>query len=269
MMDNPQVFESYRAAPGIEVLPTYFPLPGFGIIPLNSFLIRAAEPILVDSGLTLLGDQFIEKLASIIDLPEIKWLWLTHTDQDHIGGLQHLLDRSPGLRVITTFLGAGKMSLFRPLPMERVYLLNPGQSLSLNDRTLTAVKPPSYDAPETTGFFDSSSKVFFCADCFGALLSEPAENAAAIKPQELREGLVTWATIDAPWLHMVDRGLFSKGLNNVREMSPELILSSHLPVARGMTDQLLEYLSAVPDMEAFLGPDQIQLEAMLTTITKS
>ena len=266
-MDTPTMFEPYEVTPDIDVIPSYFPIPGLGILPVNGFVLKAAEPVLVDTGLVPLSDQFMEKLASVIDPADLRWLWLTHTDQDHIGSLQRILEAAPRLRVITTFLAVGKMSLFQPLPMDRVYLLNPGQSISVGDRILTAVKPPSYDAPETTGFYDPKAAAFFSADCFGALMSEPAENAAGIGAENLRAGSVTWATVDAPWLHVVDGALLAKTLSRLREMSPKLILSAHLPVARDMTEELLGYLGAVPAAQPFVGPDQQALEAMLKGLT--
>ena len=153
-MDKPTMFEPYKAAADIDVVPSYFPIPGLGIIPVNAFVLKAAQPVLVDTGLVPLSDEFMEKLSSVIDAGDLRWLWLTHTDQDHIGSLWRVLEAAPKLRIITTYLGVGKMSLFAPLPMDRIYLLNPGQSISVGDRILTAIKPPSYDAPETTGFYD-------------------------------------------------------------------------------------------------------------------
>jgi flavorubredoxin len=266
-MDTPTMFEPYEAAPDIHVVPSYFPLPGFGILPVNAFVLRAAEPVLVDTGLVPLSDQFMEMLSSVIDPEDLCWLWLTHTDQDHIGSLMRILEEVPKLRVITTYLGVGKMSLFRPLPMDRVYLLNPGQSIKAGDRTLTAFKPPTYDAPETTGFYDSKSGAFFSADSFGALMSEPAGNAAEIGAEKLREGMLTWATVDAPWLPMLDRALFNKALDRIRKMSPKLILSAHLPVARAMTEELLGYMSDAPASQPIIWPDQQALEAMLQNLT--
>lgn len=266
-MDTPTMFEPYEAAPDIHVVPSWFPLPGFGILPVNAFVLRAAEPVLVDTGLVPLSDQFMEKLSSVIDPRDLRWLWLTHTDQDHIGSLMRIIDEVPKLRVVTTYLGVGKMSLFRPLPMDRVYLLNPGQSIEVGDRTLTAFKPPSYDAPETTCFYDSKSGALFSSDCFGALMSEPAEDAADIGAENLREGMLTWATVDAPWLPMIERASFNKALDRVRKMSPKLILSAHLPVARGMTEELLGYMSAVPKAQPLVWPDQQALDAMLQSMT--
>ncbi len=262
-MDKPTMFEPYRAVPDIDVLPSYFPIPSLGIVPINVFVLRAAEPVLVDTGLVLLSDEYMAALSSTIDLEDLRWLWLTHADPDHIGSLHRLLEEAPKLRVITTFLATGKMSLFRPLPLDRVYLLNPGQSIDVGDRTLTAVKPPTYDAPETTGFYDPKSGAFFSADSFGALMSEPVENAAEIGADDLRQGMVTWTTVDSPWLHSIDTAKFANTLNLVRDMSPKVILSSHLPAAQGMNDTLLAHMAVVPAAKPFIGPDQPALEAML------
>ncbi|MEW6444075.1 MAG: MBL fold metallo-hydrolase [bacterium] len=261
-MDNPTMLEPYPAAPDIIVLPSYFPLPGLGMLPVNAFVLKAAEPVLVDAGLICLSDAFMENLSSVIEPAHLRWLWLTHADQDHIGSVARVLESAPALRIITTYLGAGRMSLCQPLPTDRVYFLNPGQSISVGDRTLTAVRPPSFDSAETTGFHDPKAGAFFCADCFGAIMSEPAAAAGDIPWADLRAGLIKWATIDAPWLHMVDGARFKGTLDRVRKLSPKLVLSHHLPVARGMADQLLDCLAEVPAAEPFVGPDQQEFEAL-------
>ena len=73
-MDKPTMFSTHRITPDIDVLLSYFPVPSFGILPVNAFLIRAAEPVLVDTGMALLRDEFMEKLSSLIDLGGLKWL---------------------------------------------------------------------------------------------------------------------------------------------------------------------------------------------------
>jgi hypothetical protein len=263
-MDVPTMFEPYEAAPDVVVLPSYFPLPGLGMLPVNAFVLRAAEPVLVDAGLICLSDQFMERLASVIEVRSLRWLWLTHADQDHIGSLSRVLELAADLRVVTTYLGAGRMSLFQPLPLERVRFVNPGESLRVGDRTLRAMRPASFDAAETTGFFDSKSGAYFCADCFGAVMSGPARTVPEAPWADLRAGMIQWATIDAPWLHLVDDGRFRSTLDRVRTLSPDLVLSHHLPVARGMTGVLLDTLAAAPSAQAFVGPNQQELEGMLS-----
>ena len=223
-MDTPTMIGSRSVAADTTSLVSYFPIPFYGILPVNAFLLRAAQPVLVDTGLSALRDPFMNHLRSTIDLKDLRWLWLTHTDADHMGNLLPILAEAPNVRVVTTFLGMGKMML-QQLPLDRVYLLNPGQELDVGDRKLLCVKPPSFDAPETTGFIDTRTRVFFSADCFGALMKEPAETAADIAPDDLREGVVTWTTIDAPWLEMADKGQWNpvapKGPQPRTERHPE------------------------------------------------
>jgi len=147
-------------------------------------------------------------------------------------------------------------------PVDRTYLINPGQSLDVGDRQLIAVKPPTYDAPETTGFLDPKTKVLFSADCFGALVNQPAANAAEIPADELREGLLTWATVDAPWLSITDESKFGEKLAAIQSLEPRVILSGHLPPASGITNTLLQYLAAARTTPVWVGPDQAALEKM-------
>ena len=131
---------------------------------------HAREPVVIDTGLSLPDRHFVQDLGAVMDPADVRWIWLTHPDRDHTGGLFDLLDAAPKARVITTFLGAGIMSTDRPLPLDRVYLLNPGQQLDIGDRTLHAFRPPLFDSPATTGFYDDRSRVVFSSDCFGAPL---------------------------------------------------------------------------------------------------
>ncbi len=255
---------SYKAAQDIDVLTSSFPIPGYGLVPINAFVIKGSEPVLVDTGAVVERQEFMAALRAVIDPTDLKWIWLTHTDFDHIGSLAQLLAENAQIRVITTFLGVGIMSLSSPLPMDRVHLVNPGQEITVGDRTLTAIKPPVFDNPATTGFYDHKSRALFSADCFGALLSTVPQSAADISDKDLREGQIFWAGVDSPWLHKVDQGAFARELDGIRRMEPKMVLSGHLPAAPGnMTERLLASLAAAPTAQPFVGPDQAALQQML------
>lgn len=260
---GPTPLEVHSVAPDTQAITTYFPLPTLGLVPVSAFLIRGEQPVLIDTNLAMLSDTFMGTLRGLIDIKDIRWIWLTHADPDHTGSLKRVLQDAPQARLVTTFLGMGKLGLMG-FPVDRAYLVNPGQHLDVGDRKLLAVKPPSFDAPETTGLQDTRTKALFPSDCFGALMQKPAENAADIAADDLREGLVKWATVDAPWLHMVDEGEFSKALRAVQRLEPSVVLSSHLPPATGMTETLLNRLADVRMAQRFVGPDQAALEKMMS-----
>ena len=255
--------KTHRAMPDIEVLPAHFPIPGAGFLPINAFVIKAKEPVLVDTGMGIDSDDFMKALKSIIDPQDLKWIWLTHDDADHTGNIQKVLAAAPRARLAANSLGVLRMSTVWQVPMQRVHWLNPGDSVSVGDRKLTAVRPPLFDNPTTIGIYDDRSEAFFSADFFGAIIPSPAQNADDVAEGDLAQGMISWASADSPWVHMVEPDAFSRALNRIRQIAPKMILSAHLPPARGKTEQLLQLLAKVPDSSPFVTPNQTALEQIL------
>ena len=183
---------AFTATPGVDVISTNVDIPTLGVLAVNAFVLHGAEPVLVDTGTGAEAAEFMKEASpSVIDPAELRWIWLTHTDFDHIGSLHTLLEMNPDLRVITSFAGVGIMGVSpAPLPMDRVYLINPGQSVAVGYRQLTAVKPPIFDNPITTGFVDDRTGILFSSDCFGGLLTDVPQDAADLDTEALRAGQV-------------------------------------------------------------------------------
>ncbi|MES0327832.1 MAG: MBL fold metallo-hydrolase [Gammaproteobacteria bacterium] len=261
-MNVPTMFESKNSAPDIISLVSYIPIPGYGVLPVNAFVIKAKQPVLVDTGMAAVRADFMRELRAAIDPKELCWIWITHADMDHLGNLEAVLAEAPNARIVTTYVGMAKMGL-HGLPLDRIYLLNPGQLLDVGDRKLLAVKPPTYDAPETTGLFDIKTSTLISADSFGALLEKPIENAAELDQKNLQECSNLWASLDAPWLAMVDHDKFGKSLTAIAELNANIILSSHLPPAENMSKTLLDILADAYKAPTFVGPDQQALEKMM------
>jgi glyoxylase-like metal-dependent hydrolase (beta-lactamase superfamily II) len=212
-------------------LPSWLPVPGLGALPINSFLLKGSEPMLVDTGLGALSEQVTERLFAEIDPADLRWIWLSHTDADHIGNLDRILSLAPNARVVTNFLGAGKMGMLGVGAPDRMRLLEPGEVFEVGGRRLHQVKPPYYDAPETMGFFDDTDRVLFAADAFGALLEGGVETIDEVPTEALREGLVAWSSVDAPWLAQMDRVSLGHMLGQLDRLAPSHVLSGHLPVS--------------------------------------
>lgn len=258
---------TYQVGPDVTVLNDHLEVPGLGFLAINAFVIHAAQPVVIDTGVGLPDRDFVDTLSSVLDPADVRWIWLTHPDRDHTGGLFALLDAAPQARIVTTFVAAGIMSTEHPLPMERVYLLNPGHTLDVGDRTLTGFRPPLFDNPATVGLHDNRTGTCFSSDCFGAPLpsAELAEcpDSREVPADTLRAAQLLWATVDSPWVHNVDPDLFKSSADPIRAMNPSAVLSTHLPPAIGRNTELFDMLVQAPSADPFIGPDQQALAQML------
>lgn len=234
MVTDPVLHPLRHIAGGWHVLPGWLPVPGLGAIPVNAFLLAGPEPMLVDTGPAILSNDVLSSIERRIDLADLRWIWLSHTDADHIGNLDRILARAPNAKVVTNFLGAGKMGLLGIGDPDRTRLLEPGEVFEVGGRRLHQVKPPYYDAPETMGFYDEADRTFFAADAFGALLPEAVETIDAIPSGQLREGLIAWSSVDAPWLAHMNQSTLGGMLNALDRLAPAHVLSGHLPVAHDL-----------------------------------
>lgn len=258
---------TFRPVPDVTVLADPMQVPGIGWLPVQAFVLHAAQPVVVDTGLSLPDRHFVEDVAAVVDPADVRWIWLTHPDRDHTGGLFDLLEAAPQATVVTTFLGMGILSTERPLPLDRVHLLNPGQALHVGDRELRAFRPPLYDSPATTGFQDSRTGVLFSSDCFGAPLVDAdlaaCDDVRTVPADDLRAAQLLWAAVDSPWVHQVDRSAYARSLAAIEAMAPSAVFSTHLPPALHDVAGLLATLRLAPEAGPFVGPDQRALEEML------
>src|SRR3954464_14979985 len=139
-------------------------IPGFGVLPVNAFVLHAEQPMLIDTGMPVSRAEFLDALGSAIDIADIRWIWLSHPDRDHMGALFDVLAAAPKARLVSSFFAVGYRGVEYNVPLARVFLLNPGQALDVGGgRSLRAFRPPLFDSPMTTGFFDSASGYAFAS----------------------------------------------------------------------------------------------------------
>jgi glyoxylase-like metal-dependent hydrolase (beta-lactamase superfamily II) len=261
--------EIVKVTENVTSLVTPVPVPGIGFLPINSFVIKtAAGAILVDSCVTLPEGEFLSGVAGVVDPADIKWIWLTHPDRDHTGGLLEILDAAPSARLMTSFTSFGHISVGpEPAPPERLHLVNPGERHRLGDIEVVAFRPPLYDNPGTVGFFEPRSRTLVSSDCFGApqpsLQDAVVPDAGELPDEQVTAGQMMWGSADSPWVHSVDKTKFAASLSEVKSFDPVLTLSTHIPPIHGSIEKHLNTLSKVPDSPPAPGLDQETLEALL------
>lgn len=110
----------------VTVLNDSIEIPGLGFLPVNAYVLYAEQPVVIDTGLSTVDKDFVSALAEVIDPADVRWLWITHPDRDHTGGLWKLLQAAPSARLVTTFLGLGIMSCEWAIPPRSRLPAQPG-----------------------------------------------------------------------------------------------------------------------------------------------
>jgi flavorubredoxin len=266
-LDAPIMLAPHRLTADWTVLPAWAPLPGLGVLAVNNLLLKGAEPLLVDTGMACLGDAWFAALEQAIDPGDLRWIWISHADADHIGNLQRVLDRAPKARVVTPFLGMAKLGLMG-FDLSRVQPMQPGADIEAGGRRLHPLRPLYYDAPETTGFFDAAADLLFTVDSFGAVLPAPVASVEDAAAADLKQGMLTWSSIDAPWLAQTDRAAMARGLARIERRAPKHLVSAHLPRLDGRVTTLTRIVAAAYGSGAIPPADALALESVMGAIER-
>ncbi|HLH67307.1 MAG TPA: MBL fold metallo-hydrolase [Solirubrobacteraceae bacterium] len=245
----------FRIAEKTYILPLSLPIGSLGVLPLNSVLIRAQEPVLIDTGPAVLRAAFLESLWSLVEPAQLRWIFISHDDRDHAGNLTTLLELCPHARLLTTSQGLMRLAKEWEFGAERVVLMAHGEPFSLGDRELVSLRPPLFDSPATRGVFDTRTRMYYGVDSFASMLPEYYPRVQDVPSELYVEGFNWLNRANAPWYALTDPAAMSREIDRVRSLDPSVIVSYHGPVAGGITDQVCTLLASMPRNDDLVFPD--------------
>jgi flavorubredoxin len=200
------------------------------MVPLNSLVIRAAEPVVVDTGMKSNRDQYFTDLFNIVDPADIRWVFISHDDIDHTGNLNELMALAPNATAVVNWFIFERMAETLEVPPHRMRWISDGESFDAGDRTLFAVRPPVYDSPTTRGLFDPATGVYWASDAFAAPMIEPTTSVETIDPAFWAMGMTMFSQYVSPWFDVLDDTKFQATVDRVERLGVRTIAGCHTPV---------------------------------------
>lgn len=260
----------YRVQDDVFAIPQEEPVPGYGVLPVLSYLLLGREPVLFDTGMARTREEFLRKLEQVVDPADIRWVVLSHPDADHAGALAQVLERAPCARLVLNMVSTGKLSGSMAPPMPRVTWMNAGESLALADRVLHFLPAPMYDCPSTVTVFDSKSGALLASDAYGAFVPQAAERFADLPEAAALDGMSTFCRVNSPWLADVRPDRYARALRAHAALSPSWVLPAHLPAATGQEfRRVLARAAGLPLEGRVPLPGQAALDAALASAARA
>jgi len=219
-------------------------------IPVGLLLIRGEQPVIVDTGAPADRDGLLAELDRLIDLGAVRWIVLSHEDVDHAGNVEALLARCPAAELVTTWTTAQQLALAGTrLPHDRMRWVADGDAIDAGDRVIVAQTPPLYDSGTTIGLFDTTSGVYWAADCFATRVDRPGRLLEEMDPQAWRDGFIAVHQRATPWVGGVSLRRWERCVDELRQRELVAIVSAHGPVIRsGHVAAALDLLQELPEL---------------------
>jgi flavorubredoxin len=236
-------------------------------VALNSLVIRAAEPVVVDTGMQENRDLFLADVFGLVDPEDIRWVFVSHDDVDHTGNVNALMAAAPNATLLVNWFMVERMGASLDVPLTRQRWIGDGEALDVGDRRLFAVRPPVFDAPTTRGVYDPVTGVYWASDSFAAPMPIPVRDAGDIDHDAWVGGLHTFARYVSPWLTLVDDARYQATVDRIAALRPTVIAGCHTPAITG--DRIAAAIAATrvaPTADVPGQPDQAVLDQICAAL---
>jgi len=259
---NPQ-----RVTADTWLVPTIAATPAGDFVAVHTMVITGAEPVLVDTGCSLVREQWAAQAFSVMAPEDVRWIFLSHDDHDHVGNLLFALEQCPRATLVANYAMASRLAGDLELPFDRLRFLDPGETLVLPDRTLSVVRPPTFDSPASRALFDHSTGVLWAADAFASSLPGEAYERDDVADDLYALTFELHTAWNSPWLEWVDPARFEAHVAEVAALPVEVAVPCHSPILRGsQIDDALARTVALAARPIPPMPRQADLEALLAAL---
>lgn len=201
----------------------------------NAYAVRGAEGVaLFETVKEKFFDEYLQNLKEVCSLDEVKYIVVGHTEPDHSGSLEKLLDLTPNATVVgsataITFL---KEIVNKPFASRAV---KEGDTIDLGGRTLTFLSVPFLHWPDSMYTYIPEVKALFTVDSFGCHYADDRVFNDLIDGDFTEAYKYYFDCIMGPFKPFV-----LKALDKIKPLDIQFIGNGHGPVLRANIPHYLE-----------------------------
>ncbi len=170
----------------------------------NSYLVRDEKTVLIDTVWQPFGQEFVAKLKQEIDLNEIDYIIMNHSEIDHSGALPYLMEEIPNTPIYCTANGKKIIQGHHHKDWNFVEVKT-GDRLNLGKREIVFIEARMLHWPDTMFSYLTGDNILFSNDGFGQhYASEHMYNDLINREELYYEALKYYANILTPFSKLVE-----------------------------------------------------------------
>ena len=203
----------------------------------NSYFVKGEnKSVLFETVKLGFYDEYIEKLSKETKIDKIDYLVVSHTEPDHVGSIEKLLDVIPDIKIVGTKAAISYLGKIVNKPFNSM-IVKDGDSIDLGGKTLEFITAPFLHWPDTMYTYIKEDKVILTCDSFGAHYSfDELLSSKLTNHDEYLESLKFYFD--------VIMGPFKKyvlmAINKINNLEIDMILPGHGPVLDENPNKIVE-----------------------------
>ena len=189
----------------------------------NSYFIDDEKKVLIDTVKANFKDEFMEKLNKLVDIKNLDYVIINHTEPDHSGSLKYVLEINPDVVIYCT--KAASIFLSEQINGEfNCHVIKDGETLDVGSKKLKFITAPFLHWSDTMFVYDETEKVLFTCDAFGSHYC--SVDPKAVHGDDYKKSLKHYyECIVEPFAQHV-----LNAFNKVKDFDIETVLTSHGPI---------------------------------------
>ncbi|MEG0392430.1 MAG: FAD-dependent oxidoreductase, partial [Anaerovoracaceae bacterium] len=193
----------------------------------NSYLVKGSEKtVLFETAKAKCMEEYMDKLTSLVDIKDIDYIVVNHTEPDHAGSAEKLIEINPAIKLVGTATALKFMKEITNTDFTSV-IVKEGDTLSLGDKTLRFIAAPNLHWPDAMYTYIEEDKTLVTCDSFGCHYS---------LPEVLISKLHDWQGYNSALKYYFDNimGPFKsyvlKAIDKIKDLEIDMICPGHGPV---------------------------------------
>ncbi|WP_130861176.1 FAD-dependent oxidoreductase [Bacilliculturomica massiliensis] len=193
----------------------------------NSYLLRGSEKTAIfETAKAKCFECYYDALTALTDVDKIEYIIINHTEPDHSGSIEMLLDINPGIKLVGTAAAVNFAKEICNRDFNSI-IVKDGDTLSLGNKTLRFIAAPNLHWPDSMYTYIEEEKALVTCDSFGAHYAlDEVTNDKITNREDYMEAL-------RYYFDMI-MGPFKKevlaGIKKIEDIGYEMICPGHGPV---------------------------------------